>query len=192
MNRDLGMRRSEVHLRAREILDFWLVETPPERRFVKDAALDREIAGRFGALRAEVKADNASAWRNEPDMLLAAIILFDQFSRNIFRGEAEAFATDPLARELTRLALTREWDRGMTVVERQFLYMPLMHSEDIDDQALCVQLFEGMGDPLLLDFAVRHAAQIERYGRFPQRNLALGRQSTPEEAEMLSRPGETF
>ena len=192
MNRDLGMRRSEVHLRAREILDFWLVETPPERRFVKDAALDREIAGRFGALRVEVKADHAAAWRNEPDTLLAAIILFDQFSRNIFRGEAEAFATDPLARELTRLALAREWDRGMTVVERQFLYMPLMHSEDIDDQALCVQLFEGVGDPMLLDFAVRHAAQIKRYGRFPQRNLALGRQSTPEEAEMLSRPGETF
>lgn len=186
------MSSAEVHRWTHEILDFWLVETPPERRFVKDAALDREIMARFGALRARVKAQGAAGWRDDPDTLLAAIILFDQFSRNMFRAQAEAFATDALARELARLALSRAWDRTMTPEERQFLYLPFMHSENDADQALCVRLFTALGEPDALDYARRHADQIARFGRFPQRNAALGRESTPREIELLSRPGEMF
>lgn len=192
MKRDLGMTSPEVHRQAREIRDFWLRDTPPERRFARDEALDREIVSRFGALREQVKTDHAEGWRSEPDVLLAAIILLDQFSRNIHRGSGEAFATDALARELARIALDHGWDATMSAVERQFLYMPFMHSEDGNDQALCVRLFAALGDPVPLDFARRHAAQIEEFGRFPQRNAALGRASTPQEIELLSRPDAVF
>lgn len=186
------MHSDEVHHWTREILDFWLIETPPEKRFAHDVALDGAIARRFGALREQVRADRAAAWRDDPHSLLAAVILFDQFSRNIFRGKAEAFAADPLARELARFALDRGWDAAMTPEERQFLYMPFMHSENASDQALCVRLFGTLGEPESLDYARRHAEQIARFGRFPQRNRALGRVSTPEEEALLSRPGEMF
>ncbi|RJF91028.1 DUF924 family protein [Sphingomonas cavernae] len=192
MARDLGMSSTEVHRWTHEILDFWLVETPPEGHFAKDDALDREIAARFGALRARVKEEDAAGWRDDPKALLAAVILFDQFSRNMFRGQAEAFATDALARDLARLALSRGWDATMTPEERQFLYLPFMHSEDDADQALCVRLFAALDEPEALDYARRHADQIARFGRFPQRNAALGRESTPQEIELLSRPGEMF
>lgn len=186
------MHSDEVHYWTREILDFWLIETPPDKRFARDAALDGAIARRFGALREQVRADRAAAWRGDPLSLLAAVILFDQFSRNIFRGKAEAFAADALARDLARLALDHGWDVTMTAEERQFLYMPFMHSENADDQALCVRLFEALGEPESLDYARRHAERIAHFGRFPHRNQALGRTSTPEEEALLSRPDEIF
>lgn len=186
------MSSTEVHRWTREILDFWLKETPPERRFAKDDALDREISDRFGKVHAAAKADQAAGWRDDPDTLLAAIILFDQFSRNMHRGSADAFATDPVARDLARIGIERGWDADMTPEERQFLYMPFMHSENLEDQTLCVRLFEALGEPLSLDYARRHLDQIRRFGRFPQRNAALGRASTAEEEDLLRRPGEIF
>lgn len=192
MNRDLGMSSTEVHRWASEILHFWFEEVSAERRFAKDEALDKLIVDRFAGVRNEVKANNAAGWKEDPQTLLAAIILFDQFSRNMYRGTAEAFATDALARDLGRMALERGWDRSMSIVERQFLYMPFMHSENLEDQTLCIRLFEALGDAFILDFAHRHAAQIARFGRFPQRNAALGRSTTPEEAELLKQPSESF
>jgi uncharacterized protein (DUF924 family) len=192
MKRDLGTATGEVH-RAGEVRRFWLEETPAELRFARDAALDAEIFARFEALRDAVLASHAAGWRDDPYNLLAAVILLDQFSRNIHRGSAEAFAADPLARALTREALAHGWGAGLTAVERQFLYMPLMHSESMADQLVGIALFEADGkDGIVADFARRHAAQIARFGRFPQRNAALGRMTTEAEAELLARPDQHF
>lgn len=175
--------------RAREVLDFWLGEVPAEKRFAKDAELDRQIGERFGALRDAVLDGGAKGWRDDPKRLLAAIILLDQFSRNLHRGTPQAFAADPLALALTREAIARGWDAGYSPVERQFLYLPLMHSEDLGVQALSVEKFEELGDENVLKFARDHSEVIDRYGRFPSRNAALGRASTAEEEAYLNRPG---
>ena len=177
---------------AHEVLHFWLEEVPAAQRFVRDDALDVTIRERFGALRDRLLDSRAEAFREDPKTLLGAIVALDQFSRNMFRGSPDAFAADPLARELARLALDRGWDRGMSVTERQFLYLPFMHSEDVADQALCVKLCRELGEPNTLAFAEKHAAQIERFGRFPQRNEALGRATTPEEAAFLEQPDARF
>lgn len=183
------MGEAEVHARAREVLDFWLDEVPEEKRFAKDAALDRTIAERFGPLRDLVMGSGAAGWRDDPDTLLAAIILLDQFSRNIHRGSAEAFTGDPLAQQLTRIGLDRGWDRTMSDDRREFLYMPLMHAEDPAIQKLCLEKFGELGDAENLRYARDHAEVIDRFGRFPSRNAALGRETTPEEAAYLSQPG---
>lgn len=188
---DLGLGRAQVH-RAGEVLGFWLEATPKEKRFAADPALDAEIERRFGGLRDHVVRTHAADWVDEPRTLLAAVILIDQFSRNIFRGSAAAFAADPLARELSRYALDRSWDGGMTPLERQFLCMPFQHSESRTDQLLSVALFEAIGDEEALRFARAHLEQIERFGRFPQRNEALKRDSTREELAFLSSPGARF
>ncbi len=191
MARDLGTPAGEVH-RAAEILRFWLEEIPPERRFVHDAALDEAIRSRFAGLHDEVLAGAAASWRDQPQHLLAAVILLDQFSRNLFRDDARAYAGDPLARSLTREALAHGWDQRLDVASRQFLYMPLMHSEVMVDQVEALRLFTALGHQQSLDFARRHAAQIARSGRFPQRNEVLGRSTTAAEADFLSRPDARF
>jgi uncharacterized protein (DUF924 family) len=192
MTRDLGTATGEVH-RAEEVRRFWLEETPAELRFARDAALDAQIVARFAGLRDAVLASHAAGWRGDPHTLLAAVILLDQFSRNIHRGSAKAFGADPLARALTREALAHRWGEGMSAVERQFLYMPLMHSEALSDQLAGLALFEADGkNGIVADFARRHAAQIARFGRFPQRNAPLGRATTEAEAELLSQPDQQF
>lgn len=185
---DLVMHEGEVDSRARDVLDFWF-GLPKERQFARDDALDAEIAARFGALRDEVKARDAAGWREHPLALLAAVVLLDQFSRNLHRGTAEAFAADPLARELTETAIARGWDREMTAAQRVFLYMPLMHGEDAAIQARSVAMFEALGEEENLAFARDHAAVFARFGRFPSRNAALGRESTAEEQAYLDEGG---
>ncbi|RYD94319.1 MAG: DUF924 domain-containing protein [Sphingomonadales bacterium] len=181
------MQGSDVHAKAREVLGFWYALTP-EQHFAKSDRLDQEIARRFGALRDAVLASKAEGWRGDPETLLAAIIVLDQFSRNIHRGSAEAFAADALAQELTLEALDKGWDGGMTGEQKQFLYMPLMHAEDAALQDLCIDKFEALGDKQSLDFAHQHAGAIIRFGRFPSRNAALGRESTELEKEYLALP----
>jgi uncharacterized protein (DUF924 family) len=185
---DLGGAGPEVHAQAREVLDFWFSQ-PPERWFAKSASLDREIATRFAALRQEVLSSGATGWRDDPETLLAAIVLLDQFSRNIHRGTARAFEADPLARELAEVAVERAWDLGMAPERRLFLYLPFEHAEDAAQQARSVRLFEALGNAAWLDFARAHAGVIARFGRFPGRNAALGRTSTSEEEEHLRQPG---
>jgi uncharacterized protein (DUF924 family) len=194
MRGDLGAGSGEVHDGgvhddAEAVLAFWFGEVPPEKHFAKDEALDREIADRFGALRDAVLANRARDWRATPDDLLAAIVLLDQFSRNIHRGSAEAFAGDALALDLTREAIEKGWDERVDQDEaRAFMYMPLMHAESREAQMLSIACFEQLGDEENLRFAHDHAAAIERFGRFPSRNEALGRRSTPEEDAYLSQP----
>ncbi len=196
MTRDLGAGTAEVHqtgiqAQAMSVLYFWLEAVPAEKRFAKDDALDAEITDRFAALRAAVVASEAAGWRDTPAATLAAIILIDQFSRNIFRGGAAAFAADPLARVLATHALAESWDQRLSMAERQFLYMPFMHSEDAADQARSVALFATV-DEASADYARQHADQIARFGRFPGRNAALGRINTHAEEALLSQPGAGF
>jgi len=192
MGDDLGARDHEVHEAARAVLAFWFDETSPGKWFAKDEVLDRAIAERFGALRDDLLSSQAAGWTGDPDTLLAAVILLDQFSRNIYRGTGEAFAADSLALGLTHRALARGWDEAIPETRRAFLYMPLMHAEDREEQRLSVQCFTRLGHAENLDFARAHRRVIDRFGRFPSRNAAFGRASTEAEEAYLSQPGAGF
>jgi len=171
---------------APAILTFWFGEMGKERWYAKDAAIDRRIRARFGALPDAILASKAVAWRDTPDHLLAAIIVLDQFSRNLHRGSAKAFAADPLALDLALLGLDRGWDAGMTFEQREFLLMPLMHSENLAIQNRALVEFAKLGDANVLAFAKLHHDQIARFGRFPGRNAALGRRSSEAEERVLA------
>jgi uncharacterized protein (DUF924 family) len=175
---------------AQAVIHFWCDELRPEQHWTKDPELDRIIAERFGKLRDEVLRTKAIAWRDTPETLAAAIILLDQFSRNMFRGSAKAFEADPLALELCNLALERGWVDKLPKPLPSFILMPLQHSENMEDQERSVAEFRDR-DPLNYKYALLHRDQIKRFGRFPGRNQALGRVSTPEEREVIAR-GETF
>ncbi|PAX09615.1 DUF924 family protein [Sphingomonas lenta] len=187
MARDLRAGGSEVHEEATQVLDYWFALSSDEQ-FGKDAERDREIASRFGSLRERLLSTRAEGWRDDPDTLLAAIVALDQFSRNIHRGTARAYEADPLALELTLEAIGKGWEDSYPPERRVFLYMPLMHAEDAEMQRLSVDRFAASSDEESLKYAREHADVIKEYGRFPSRNAALGRESTPAEAEYLSRP----
>ena len=175
---------------AQAVIQFWCDELAPEQHFKKDAAVDRHIAERFGKVRDQVLASKAAGWRDTPETLVAAIILLDQFSRNMFRGSARAFEADSLALELCREAMAKGWVDKVKKPLPSFVLMPLMHSERLEDQDRSLAEF-GSRDPLNHKFALLHHGQIVRFGRFPGRNQALGRVSTAEEREAIER-GETF
>ena len=176
---------------APAVIRFWFEEVGKDRWFAKDEGLDREIRRRFGREREALLASRARGWRDAPEHLLAAILLLDQFSRNIHRGTRRAFEGDTLALELARLALEREWTANAPDEWQQFLLMPFQHSESIDDQRISLREFRRLGEEIGLRYAMLHLDQIERFGRFPGRNQALGRVSTPEEKALIE-SGETF
>jgi uncharacterized protein (DUF924 family) len=132
------------------------------------------------------------SWQDRPRSALALVILLDQFPRNMFRGDPRAFATDPLAREVATVLVQKGTDRQLLPVERLFVYLPFMHSEDLTHQRQSVALFQQLAQerPYLdsLSYAIGHKEIIERFGRFPHRNAILGRLSTPEEIEFLQQP----
>ena len=175
---------------ARAVIQFWCDELTAEQHWQKDPAMDRHIAQRFGKVREQVLATRAAGWRDDPETLAAAIILLDQFSRNMFRGSAKAFEADGLALELCKEALDKGWVDKVRKPLPSFMLMPLQHSEQLEDQERSVAEFRER-DPLNYKYAILHRDQIKRFGRFPGRNQALGRVSTPEEREMIAR-GETF
>ena len=164
--------------------------------FRKDAAFDNEIRKRFGVLHAEAAGRALEAWRASPQPMLALVVILDQFSRNLYRGDARAFAQDAMALECAHQAIARGDDLGLLPVQRQFLYMPLEHSEDLREQERCVELMRSLEafEPTkgLTEWAEKHRVIIARFGRFPHRNAALGRESTPEEIEFLKQPGSGF
>ena len=170
---------------AREVIAFWFDEAGPKRWFTKDADFDGEIGRRFGELRQAVIAGEAAGWRDAVEPLLAAVLLTDQFSRNIHCGSARAFEADSLALDMAYQALDRDWAHTAPRAWRQFLLTPLMHSERLSDQERSVAEFEGLGDPELIPFAVQHRDQIARFGRFPGRNAALRRDTTAVEQQAL-------
>lgn len=171
----------------RDILDFWFKETPRERWFASDPAFDETVRARFEeSWRAAQKGAYAD-WGETLEGALALILLLDQFSRNMFRGKAEAFATDAMARDAALHALQRGFDLEAPDSVRSFFYLPLMHSEALSDQEQCVRLTrQRLGDDhFSYSYALRHREVLARFGRFPARNAALGRASSPEESAFL-------
>jgi uncharacterized protein (DUF924 family) len=186
-----------------EILDFWFGREGEEGYgefreawFTKDPEFDREVRDRFEGAYEEAAAGRLEHWKDEARSCLALIILLDQFTRNMFRGDPKTYATDDKALEAARHAVEHAYDRELTPYGRLFVYLPFEHSEDLEDQRFSVELFRGlaaeMGSEDLLDYAVRHLEIIERFGRFPHRNEILGRATTPEEAEFLRGPDSSF
>jgi len=174
-----------------DVLSFWFQELGEAQWFAKSAALDEQIRARFLALHEQVVSTEGGDVTTAKSML-AAVIVLDQLSRNLFRGTPRAFAADPLARRLARQAIARRFDVGMTNDERLFLYLPFEHSEDRAEQALSVDLMRGLGREDWTRYAEAHKTIIDRFGRFPHRNATLGRPSTPEELAFLEEPGSTF
>jgi len=154
--------------------------------------LDQQIAERFGGLRARAAACECFEWRVSPRGRLAEIIVLDQFSRNIYRHDARAFASDAQALVLAQEAVAKGADQSLSVVERSFLYMPYMHSESLVIHRHAVQLFNQPGLERNLDAEKRHKAIIERFGRYPHRNAVLGRASSQAEVDFLNQPGSSF
>lgn len=191
-----------------DVLTFWFGPpgSPPlanaKRWFERDAAFDAEIAARFGELLKRAAAGELEAWRDTPTGALALVIVLDQFSRNLHRDSALAFANDPAARDVAKAVRARSLDRALPPVLRAFLYLPYEHAEDPALQEESVALFAELraeAPPELadyldvtLDYARRHRDVIARFGRFPHRNRALGRASTPAELEFLEQPGSSF
>ena len=164
----------------RDVLTYWF-GLQPDEWWRGGPKLDGAIRQRFLKLWASKRQLPVDAFLDDPLTALAAVILFDQFPRNMFRGDAEQFATDHLALAIARAALERGFDEGLEQDERTFLYMPLEHSESLADQKRSLQLFTALGDDYLIGYARKHHDIIERFGRFPHRNAMLGRAPRPEE-----------
>lgn len=196
-----------MHTNAQAVLDFWFGATddpgysqPRKAWFVKDPAFDAEIRRRFGLLIEQALVGGIDDWLTQPLAAfpaLARVIVLDQFTRNVFRDTARAFAGDAAALQTARALVATGADRSLTSVQRSFVYLPFEHAEDVAHQRTAVQLFQQLAkdDPAradLVDWAQRHHDIVARFGRFPHRNAALGRLSTPEEAAFLRTPGSSF
>jgi uncharacterized protein (DUF924 family) len=169
-----------------DILTFWR-QVGPERWYERDDALDADVRGRFLDLWRKAAAGKLSSWEASDDGALALAIVLDQFPRNMFRDDVSTYSSDALAREVAGRAIARGADLRVDPALLEFLYMPLMHSEQLADQLRCVELFCGNADKL--KYAERHADIIRRFGRFPHRNRILGRTTTPEEQAFLDGGG---
>jgi uncharacterized protein (DUF924 family) len=180
---------------AEKVLEYWF-QRDRKQWFEKNPALDAEIRARFLPLYETASQKGLEAWKRAPRSCLALVILLDQFPRNMFRGSAKAFEADPLARSAAGVILAKGWDKAMTPDERMFAYLPFEHSESLADQERCLALMQEIAAfPDLADlpkWAEAHLAIVRRFGRFPHRNAALGRASTPEETEFLKQPGSSF
>jgi len=167
------------------ILSFWFGELTEEDWFTRNDATDQATKARFEPLYREIRSNVPAAAFEEPRAALAAIIALDQFPRNMFRGKSEAFATDDLAADIARQALAKKLDERLEEGEKQFLYMPFMHSEILADQERSVALFRAQDAGKNEKFAVEHRDIVAKFGRFPHRNKSLGRESTPAERIFL-------
>jgi uncharacterized protein (DUF924 family) len=174
------------------ILQFWFHEIAPAQWWKVDPAFDHLIRERFGALHAQAARVELFAWRATPHGRLAEVIVLDQFSRNLFRGDRRAFDCDPLALALAQEAVAAGADAALTADERSFLYMPYMHSESPAIHVVAERLFREHAPAHNHDFELRHKEIIDRFGRYPHRNAALGRVSTDEEQAFLQQPGSAF
>ena len=180
-----------------DVLDFWFADGPETRRtawFQKDPLFDAACE-QFRSARDQARDGAFDAWTATPKGTLALLVLLDQLSRNLYRGSVEAFAADAKALAIARDAIARGFDQALHPVERLFIYLPFEHAEDPAMQDESVRLFESvraeLGE-LTIDYAHRHRDVIQRFGRFPHRNAALGRANTEAEAEYLAQPGAGF
>ncbi len=180
---------------ADEVLRFWF-ERDRKAWFEKNLAFDEEIRARFLPLYELAASGSLADWTQTPAGCLALVLVLDQFPRNMFRGSARMFAADPLARQLAQIILEQGWDKQMKPEQRLFAYLPFEHSESLADQERCLALMKEISvypeTAEMPKWSAAHLAIIQRFGRFPHRNAALGRESTPEELEFLKQPGSAF
>jgi uncharacterized protein (DUF924 family) len=173
----------------RDVRRFWFTEIRPEAWFRADPEIDAAIRMRFLERYRDLRNRPVATLVDTPEVALAAVIVLDQFPRNMFRGKADAFATDALARGAADRAIALGFDQQVPAAERLFFYLPFEHSESLADQERAVALIGTLGSADLSRWAELHADIIRRFGRFPHRNLTLGRASTPEEQEFLDAGG---
>ena len=171
-----------------DVLEFWFGRDRKDW-FAKNDAFDAELRTRFLATYESAAAGKLSDWEATPEGALALTIVLDQFPRNMFRHDPRAFAADATARAVAERAIARGFDSQFPPAERSFFYLPFEHSEAMADQERCCALFRAMGDADLLHWAELHADIIRRFGRFPHRNAALGRSTTPAEKSFLDNDG---
>ena len=169
----------------RDVVEFWK-EAGPELWFRGGEAFDARCRERFLDLHMAASRGELADWVNNPEGALALILLLDQFPRNIFRGSAHAYATDPLALSTSRRAVELGHDRAFDPDLRSFFYMPYMHSESLLVHEEGVRLFTALGNQGTLDYELAHIDVLRRFGRYPRRNAALGRESTPEEVAYMA------
>ncbi len=175
-----------------DVITFWFTETAPKSWWAVDPAFDQLIRTRFGALHSQAAAGELFTWRATPLGRLAEVIVLDQFSRNMHRGTPLAFAHDAMALALAQEAVAAGADRSLNPTERSFLYLPFMHSESKLIHQTAEALYRALGQDNNLQFELRHKAIVDRFGRYPHRNAALGRESSAEEIEFLTQPGSSF
>lgn len=181
-----------MNAKGREVIDFWFEELTPKQWFVASEELDTQILERFGEIHDAAAKGELEAWRSTPEGSLAEIIVLDQFSRNIYRGQPGAFTNDLAALVLAQEAIRKNFHTEVETFKRSFYYMPFMHSESSKIHERAVRLFDETGMEEYLDYEFRHKKIIDRFGRYPHRNQILGRNSTKEEIEFLSQPGSSF
>jgi uncharacterized protein (DUF924 family) len=167
------------------ILKFWFEETTPQQKFMKDLAFDTVVKTKFEPLYWSAMKAETEVWRDTPDGRLAEVIVLDQFSRNIFRNDKQAFAGDHLALELAKKAVEVGADMEVDSERRFFFYLPFMHSESKEVHEEALKLFEEKSPGSGLEFEIKHKVIIDQFGRYPHRNAVLGRESTPAEEEFL-------
>ena len=177
---------------AHTVLDFWFKEIDAKQWWTKSAEFDQLIWSRFGSLHAAAARCELYAWRETPSGRLAEIIVLDQFSRNMFRDQPQAFACDAMALALAQTAVGTQADRHLGMRQRAFIYMPYMHSESSPIHSEAQALFSQTGLENSLASEHQHKTIIDRFGRYPHRNAILGRASTAEELEFLAGPGSSF
>jgi uncharacterized protein (DUF924 family) len=183
---------AETIKRPEEVVGYWCETLTAKDWWESTLELDAHVRERFAATHLALSREVGPEWRASPEARLAAIIVLDQFPRNMYRASPLAFATDWIARREAHLALEAGADALTEYGRRHFFYMPFEHSEALSDQERSVALFEAHGDEMYLDYAIRHRDVIAQYGRFPHRNSFLGRVSTPEEETYLAQPGAGF
>lgn len=169
-----------------QLLHFWFEQLTPQQWFGRNTAVDAQLRRRFSRLLLALGRQGPDRFLSDVATARAAVLLFDQIPRNLFRNDPRAYSHDAKARAITLGAIARGWDRGLGKHERQFLYMPLMHSEHRMDQLASLRLYAGLDDAFILGFARSHAAMVLRFGRFPHRNALLGRKSSPAEERAVA------
>lgn len=175
-----------MSLQPDDILDFWYASDMRAHWFNSTPELDRKICDNYGDIWEQAGAGELDHWAETASGCLALAIILDQFPLNMFRGDKKSFSTESKAIAISHAAIRQELDKQIAKDRVAFLYMPLMHSENMRDQDLSVELFEVAGLEHNARFAKHHRGIVERFGRFPHRNEILGRQSTPEEIEYLN------
>jgi uncharacterized protein (DUF924 family) len=175
-----------------DILHFWFEEIDHGLWWKKDESFDQLAIDRFSYIHNKAIQGELFEWRLTPKGSLAEIIILDQFSRNMFRDTARAFAYDGMALVLSQEAISAEFDRELNPIENSFLFMPFMHSESALIHVLALALYKRNGIQNNLDFEIKHKEIIDRFGRYPHRNTILGRESTADEIAFLKEPGSSF